>query len=520
MTVSRFALRTEYRDSGTLMRLARDLAGRPGVLRTAALMATPRNLEQLAAMGLLAEVPSARPADLLVVVEAGTEVEADAALAAVEALLSRPGSPSSAARGNGAAAPRTLEAALERQPATSLAMISVPGPFAAREARRALRRGLHVFLFSNGVSLEDEVALKEEAAAAGLLVMGPDCGTSIVDGVPIGFANRVRRGPIGLVGASGTGLQEVTTLVHRLGSGVSHALGTGGRDLSDAVGAATTRAALALLARDPSTRVVVLVSKPPSPAVAARVLAEAGAIAATGRPVVACFLGLDAGSVGPLPAGILLVPTLEAAAWRACEAAGHAVRSDEPPDEPPEDERVDVPDLAPPRRLLGLFSGGTLAHEALLILRAGGLALRSNLHVDGVLSPDGEGHTILDLGEEEYTRGRPHPMIDPTLRLEAIRRAGADPANAVLLLDVVLGTGSHPDPAGALAGPIREARRAALARGGFLPVIASVTGTELDPQDRREQVERLRRAGVHVAKSNAAAARMAARFIPAGGAGR
>lgn len=516
MTAARFVLRSEYRDSGTLMRLARDLGGRAGVLRTAALMATPRNLEQLAAMGLLPETPAARPSDLLVVVEAGTEAEADAALTAVDGLLSGPARRTAPRAGGGARVPRSLEAALELQPASSLAVISVPGPYAAREARRALGRGLHVFLFSNGVALEDEVALKEEASRKGLLVMGPDCGTSIVDGVPIGFANRVRRGPIGLVGASGTGLQEVSTLVHRLGCGVSHALGTGGRDLSDAVGAATTRAALALLARDPATRVVVLVSKPPSPVVAARVLAEAGAIAAAGRRVVACFLGLDAERAGELPAGVTLAPTLDDAARRACEAAGHTIRPVDVADAP---DAVG-PDSGPPRRLLGLFSGGTLAHEALLILRASGVSPRSNLHVDGVQPPDGQGHTILDLGEDEYTRGRPHPMIDPTLRQEAIRRAGTDPGSAVLLLDVVLGYGSHPDPAAALEGPIREARRDVLARGGFLPVIASVTGTELDPQDRERQVARLRGAGVHVAESNAAAARMAARFIPAGGGDR
>lgn len=418
-------LANTYRDSGTLMTLAAKLQDEPDVVRAMAIMATPRNRELLATMVSLPPL-EAGPGDLLVVVEGD---RAEAALAKLEQLLVRRVSSSSSSRARRVAVTNA-----------NLAMISVPGPFAAREARKALRNGLHVFLFSNGVALEDEIALKADARERGLLLMGPDCGTAIIDGVPIGFANRVRRGSIGIVGASGTGIQEVTTLIHRIGGGITHAIGTGSRDLSDAVGGAATLHGIELLARDEATETIVLISKPPSPEVAERVLAAARA---TGKRVVTCFVGGTR--------------TLEAAALDACGL-------DAPVPAQP------VTRNPPP--VIGLFSGGTLASEA-----------RALTHGD-----------IVDLGEEEFTRGRPHPMIDPTIRIERIRQV---PAEATLLLDVVLGEGSHPDPAGALLDAIRS-------RNGI--TIASVCGTELDPQPRDAQVAKLREAGVMVARSNAAAA--------------
>jgi FdrA protein len=420
--------RNEYRDSGTLMSLAAKLQALPGITRAAAIMATPKNVELLTAMGFASE--PATSADLLIVVEGMSQEAVDAALAPVDALLQR-----------GASAP-----AGPRVTATpNLAVISVPGPFAAREARRALRAGRHVFLFSNNVPLADELALKAEARERGLLLMGPDCGTAILDGAPIGFANRVRRGAIGIVGASGTGIQELSTLIHRLGRGVSHAIGTGSRDLSDDVGGSSTMQGIDLLARDEATEVIVLVSKPPSPRVAARVREHA---ASTGKRIVECFLGGE--------------KTLEDAAFEACN--------------------LEAPSRGTPlQNVVGLYSGGTLASEARRITK-------------------GE---VTDLGEDEYTRGRPHPMIDPTIRIERIAHV---PKDAVLLLDIVLGEGAHPDPAGALIPALT-------ARGGI--TYASVTGTDEDPQHRATQVRKLREAGVIVCRSNAAAARGDESELPA-----
>jgi len=406
------------------MSLAARLQEMPGVTRAAAIMATPRNVELLRSMFDVDAV--ANPSDLLIVAEGEG---AEAALAQVETLL---------------AAPRRTSTLL-RQP-QNFAMISVPGPFAAREARRALRDGLHVFLFSNGVALADEIALKHEARDRRLLLMGPDCGTAIIDGIPIGFANRVRRGSIGVVGASGTGIQEITTLVHRIGRGISHAIGTGSRDLSDDVGGLSTLFGIELLANDAATDVIVVVSKPPSPQVAERVL---DAARSTGKYVVTCFVGGE--------------KTLEDAAFEACGVPAQ-----------PRNRETAQP-------IIGLFSGGTLASEA-----------RALTH--------GE---ITDLGSDEFTRGRPHPMIDPTIRIERIR---ATPRDVALLLDIVLGEGAHADPAGALIDAIRE-------RGGT--TYASVCGTDEDPQNRAAQVANLEEAGAIVCRSNAAASRADVSPLPA-----
>ncbi|MBV9493970.1 MAG: oxidoreductase [Acidobacteria bacterium] len=428
MTLASIVRRNEYRDSGTLMALAAKLQALPGITRTAAIMATPKNVELLTRMGFPAA--DATSSDLLITMEGDSKDAVDAAIAQIPSLLERKNAGSgSSPRGPAEARPYIEHA--------NLAVISVPGPFAAREARKAMRAGRHVFLFSNDVSLEDEIALKAEARERGLLLMGPDCGTAIIDGTPIGFANRVRRGAIGIVGASGTGIQEISTLVHRLGRGVSHAIGTGSRDLSDAVGGSSTLQGIDLLAHDAATEVMVLVSKPPSPSVAARVREHA---AQTGKRIVECFLGGE--------------KTLEDAALEACG--------------------LDAPSrVAKLTNVVGLFSGGTLASEARRITNG----------------------DVVDLGEDEYTRGRPHPMIDPTIRIERIAQV---PADATLLLDIVLGEGAHPDPAGALIPAI-------VARGGR--TFASVTGTDDDPQNRSAQVRKLREAGVVVCRSNAAAAR-------------
>jgi succinyl-CoA synthetase alpha subunit len=353
-----------------------------------------------------------------------------------------------------------------------VAVIAVPGAYAAVDAHQALSAGLHVFLFSDAVSLDDEVALKRRGRDRGLLVMGPECGTAIVGGVGLGFANRVRRGPIGIVGASGTGIQEVTSLVHRLGSGISHALGTGGRDLDAAVGGITTLQAVDALGADPDTRALLIVSKPPSPGVADAVLRAA---VATRKPVVACLLG----HARPALPGVSTAATLDEAAAEAVRLAGGAVR-----------------ELERPRRaargaggaVLGLYSGGTLCDEARRLV-------------------GGPPHRFVDFGGEEYTRGRPHPIIDPSRRNAALVEASADPGVAVVLLDVILGDCAHPDPAGALRPALGEAR--ARREGRDLTVVAHVVGTDQDPQGLEKQEAVLRELGVVVCASNRIAAETA-----------
>ncbi len=459
------------------MQVTSAVASLPGVEDAAVVMATELNREILASSGMLVgDARQAGPNDLVVAVIADDDVAAESAISKATALLAerKPTTPSDDA----SLPPRSIRSAVRRATAQpNLAFVSVPGPYAAAEARQALLAGLHVLIFSDNVPLEDEVALKRLGRTRGLLVMGPDCGTAIVDGVGLGFANAVRAGRVGIVGASGTGMQEVSVLVHRLGEGVSQAIGTGGRDLHEAVGGSTTLHAIELLRDDPTTSAVLLVSKPPSPAVAEHVLQAA---AAAGKPVVACLLGA---SPTPRP-GVSLAPNLEEAARLAVAsvAGGQAGFTTTARSEIP------VSRLQAGQRFVrGLYCGGTLCDEA---ARAVG----------------GDGHEFVDFGDDRYTRGRAHPMIDPTLRNQAIPAAGADPAVAVVLLDVILGHGAHVDPAGVVAPVIREARDRAAVAGRELAIFAHVLGTEGDPQDLRRQEETLRAAGAILFPSNYQAA--------------
>ncbi len=490
-----------YRDSVVLMEYSHQMQAQPGVEEAVVMMGTPANLAVLRERNLLImDEGSIAADDLVLAVRAVDEQAAGEAIGwakdRLAGSLARPGSASTEASAV------TLDHYMgwrHLAPGAGLAVISTPGPFAAAEAIKALRSGLNVFLFSDHVSIDDEVALKAEAQSRGLLVMGPGCGTALIAGMPLGFANRVRRGPVGLVAASGSGLQEITCLLDRLGSGVSHAIGTGGRDLSRAVNAATSRRAIDLLLQDDATSVLVLLSKPPDPQVADLILAE---VQGTGMPVVVCFLGKDvAASENLHPAR-----TLEEAALLAARLAGsHPAESLADPDVQP---------LKRPGFLRGLFAGGTLAHEAIVVLRELIGPVWSNTPPEPELRWDGDlaaaGHLCLDLGAEEYTAERPHPMIDPGLRAEMLVQAARGPLPSVILMDFVLGYGGHPDPVGALLPAIRQAQHIASERKGELAVVASVIGTDDDPKPRRSQAASLAEAGVIVAPSNASAARTAA----------
>ena len=519
MMITRHRVRSgQYYDSVRLMALSSQLEALPGVRRAAAMMGTAANRELLCEARLLAPADAApiRPDDLVIAVQAETADAAEAALAAAERLLASAATEAGPSAAGAPEAPRTIEAACQRFPTANLALISVPGPYAHYEAKQALRRGLHVLLFSDNVSLEAEIDLKRLARAKGLLLMGPDCGTVYLGGVGLGFANVVRRGPVGVVAASGTGLQAVATLVHRAGLGLSHGIGVGGRDLSDAVAGLSTFQALDVLAADPDTAVIVVVSKPPGPRTAATLYAR---LPRLGKPVVACLLGAD-----PAPAraaGAVPAVTLDEAAHAAVRLAGGTVPAEDATEPQPE-----APRFAPGQRYVrGLFSGGTLAHEAALVLHQRLGPVWSNLGGDaGPALADPRAsreHTVVDLGADEFTRGRPHPMIDPRERLARLHQEAADPSVAVLLLDVVLGRAAHADPAGALAPAIAAARARAEAEGRALPVVAWVCGTEEDPQRLSAQEARLASAGVWCCSTNAAAARLAASLAHlAEGAGR
>ncbi len=479
-----------YLDSVALMRMSRQALDLDGVLDAGLMIGTPANLQILRDAGLLSVAGErAGPGDLVIALRVRDEAAGTTALAALRGELDRPRRAAAKASGW---APRTLRGALAADPALDLALISVPGDFAAAEAWKALSRGLDVMIFSDNVSVEDEIALKAEGRAKGLFVMGPDCGTAIIGGVPLAFANAVPRGDIGIIGASGTGIQEVSCLVAQAGRGVSHAIGTGGRDLSAEVGAVTTLMAIEALAADPETASLLLVSKPPERRVAERVLAALGA---AGMPAVVCFLGA-AGDIA-VPANCRLAVTLE-------EAAALATGREIVPSPTVADRRAG-------KSIRGLFAGGTMCAEAQVVLHGRGLAVASNVPVPGAAteaSNSSSGHVLIDLGDDDFTRGRPHPMIEPSVRDAPLAAALADTSVGVVLLDLVLGYGGHLDPAGAIADALAK-----FPRPSRPIVIASVTGTEQDPQVRSAQVAKLTAAGVVVAPSNAAAARLAAAVV-------
>ena len=512
-------IRNSYRDSLALMRISESLAGLAGVRRATLLMGTPANKALLADARLMrSELEPALPGDLMLVLEAESEPAlAGAATRAAELLAAGP-----AAAGGEVGTeepPRSIAMALSQSGHANFAQISVPGPYAGAEAMKALRSGLNVFLFSDNVPLAHEVAIKALSQRKGLLVMGPDCGTAIVNGVPLGFANVVRRGAIGLLGASGTGLQQVSCAVHALGEGISHAIGTGGRDGSDEVGGVTLFQGLELLAADADTRVIAIVSKPLGAQVAAELLRRA---ARAGKPVVVLFLGSRAVAAG---ANTHVVANLDDAARAAVSLAqGAAPRAPLRHRDAPRSVAAETARLMPSQRYLrGLYAGGTFCTEAQFIWRELGLRVRSNVPlIPGDTLPEarhGIGHSAMDLGSDEYTVGRAHPMIDAGARCERIVEEARDPAVAALVLDVVLGYAGHRDPAGALAPAIRSARAHAAKEGRYLPVVGFVCGTEGDPQRLSAQEATLRAEGVLLAPCSTEAARWAGAIAQAAASG-
>ena len=457
-----------YADSVRLMGVARAIRELDGVHACEALVGTAANLEQLAALGATA---TATPGDIVIAVDGGDE-SAERALEQAEQALAAADDGAGAAR-PAAVRPRSLPKAARGMDGANVALISVAGEYAVLEAHRALTEGMHVFLFSDHVPVEDELALKRRGAELGLLVMGPECGTAMLGGVGLGFANVVRPGSVGIVAAAGTGAQESACLLDAAGAGVSQIIGVGGRDLSAEVGGIMFRQAMAMLAEDADTDTLLLVSKPP-----AREVVEALADATpSGMRVVASFVGWDGGA-----APFEIHPTLEAGALAVAGAGAGRI-----------DEDLGARrKLSAGRSLLGLYSGGTLAHEAATI-------------VDAAFGTAGS-HRILDLGDEKYTRGRPHPMVDLSSRVEMLAEAARDDAVGSVLMDVVLGHGAHPDPAAELAPAIeRVSERVA--------VVAHVCGTEADPQDAGRQAAALNEAGALLAPSNAAAARLAVELV-------
>lgn len=497
-----------YQDSVSLMQISASINRLPGIEQASVVMGSETNLAQLNDAGLSGDF-TAGPNDLIIAVK-GDQAACEQALElAKEKLNSKPAESSES--GVTKAPLTSIAMAKDATPEANLALISVPGDYAAAEAIKALQLGMNVMLFSDNVSLAEEKAVKELAREKDLIVMGPDCGTAIVNGVPLGFANVVRRGAIGVVGASGTGLQEVTCRVDQLGAGISQALGTGGHDLHEEIGGISMLQGLQMLANDDETQVIVLISKPPARSVAENILEQAQK---AGKPVVVNFLGATPESI--TRDGITAATTLADAAEIAVELLNKQTPHTASASLSSADKLMLIQQcekLAATRRdLRGVFAGGTFCYEGQLICQQHGITASSNTPVKGNQSLSdlwtSNGHTLIDMGDDDFTRGRPHPMIDPTLRNQRILNEINDPQTAVVLFDLVLGYGAAEAPAADLLAELATTSRS---DGPLL--IAHVCGTDGDPQQRTQQINALREQGVLVAGCNAQAAQWAAAVV-------
>jgi FdrA protein len=511
-----FIQKDAYYDSVFLMLTAKAVKQTHGIKEVFMIMGTEANLEILKSIGLSApEAENATPNDLIIAVDGQTDALVEEAYRNARELLhkrERQMDEEEEYR------PVGLETALKMAPDANLVIISVPGGYAAREAARALDHGLHVMLFSDNVSLEEEVRLKKQASEKGLLMMGPDCGTAIVKGKPLCFANVIRQGEIGLVAASGSGLQEVCCCIHDLEGGISQAIGTGGRDLHAQVGGKMMLMGIEALKQDSKTKVIVVLSKPPAMKVAEKVVAK---LKETQKPCVVHFIGQKPRERSER---LWYAADLEETAGMAvalCQGQAYPGRSLSLSERMLNEivKRETGPMSRNQRYLRGLYSGGTLADEAMILLEREGLDVFSNVQtkpesvlIDPHVSIN---HSILDLGEDLFTQGRPHPMIDFSIREERLSREMEDPEVALLLMDFVLGYGAHEDPCGAMLGALSQAKQRAEERGGYLAVVASIVGTEGDFQDLAEQKKKLESVGCVVMPSNYQAAMLAVKIIKA-----
>ena len=501
-----------YYDSVTLMSLSGSISKQEGVEQAVVSMATQMNKDLLENIGLLVdEVKEASENDLIIAIKGDTEERLEEVISLINEQLN---SKKQSKKKDGNKITKTVNGAINLMADANVAVISVRGDYAAREARQALKKGLHVMIFSDNVTIDEERELKELGRKEGLLVMGPDCGTAIINQTGLCFANKVKAGNIGLVAASGTGLQEVTVQIDRLGYGISQAIGVGGRDLHEEIGGIMMLESLKALDKDEKTEVIVLISKPPALVVQEKILKQ---IEETSKPVVVCFLDGDEKEVEKV--GAVFAKTLNQAAIAAIKILDPSMdflkKKDSNIEELAIKEKEKIADSQ--KYIRGLFCGGTLTSEALTIIRP---------YVDGIKSNVAKkeheklkdvfvsnGHTLLDLGDDVFTFGKPHPMIEPSLRNDRILQEAADPKTAVLLLDFELGYGSHNDPVGVSYETLIEAQEIAKRDGRYLPIIAYICGTYNDKQNYDEQANKLKALNIFIADSNEEAAMLATKFI-------
>jgi succinyl-CoA synthetase alpha subunit len=503
-----------YYDSVKLMLISKDVKKIEGVHEALVGMGTDLNKELAENLDLISpEIEELGPNDFFITVLADESVEINTVVDEADRLLNQKGSDSQSDY-----MPPNLNSALEHSPDSNIALISVAGEYAADEARNALNKGLHVMIFSDNVKIEDERELKELALSKGLLMMGPDCGTAIINNIPLAFANVIRKGKIGIVGASGTGIQETTVLIHKLGEGVSQVIGTGGRDLSLEVGGLMMLQSLEALVEDPDTEVILLISKPPAKEIEEKILAKVKEIK---KPVVVSFIGGEKELIEK-NGGVSAISLEDAARKSVALLRGEAVEDFDgftmTIDQVEKLVNDETAKLGKEQKYLrGMYTGGTLADECMKLLSPvigdmySNIPLKPEYKLKDVFKS--QEHTCVDFGDDDFTKGRPHPMIDPSIRMEQLEVEAKDENIALVLMDFILGYGSHPDPVGEMIPAIIDAKAEKVKKGQHLIVVASVCGTENDPQDLIQSEKKLKDAGVIVMPSNAQAVRLAGLMI-------
>ena len=490
-----------YQDSVVLMLLTNEISTIEGVNKVSIMMATPANKDIFKQSGLdTEELMAATANDMVVVADVDDEAMLDVIMENVEAFLKKQSTSNNASKGSESV--KSWDKALDKLPDANLAVISIPGAYAALEADRALDQGLNVFMFSDNVTIEDEKALKEKAHAKGLSVMGPDCGTGIIQGVPIAFTNSVSKGSIGIIGASGTGIQELTTIIDRLGEGVNNAIGTGGRDLSTTVGGITMMDMIDAMEKDETVKVLIVISKPPAQAVREKISAR---LSGFSKPVITLFLGEKPEYHEE---NFYHTYTLDEAARLAVSL----VRGKEVPEATVDVDESEFYKAEDNKTIKAYYSGGTLANEAAMLIKDALNVTDPPEDIEGYMLQL-DGNIVVDLGDDAYTQGKPHPMIDPAKRIECMQEAVDDESTGVILLDIMLGYGSHPDMAGALLPTIKELQAKADAANRKVFFVATVCGTRRDYQGYDEAVNKLKDAGVIVCENNKLACQTAIRAI-------
>ncbi len=511
-------MRGTYMDSTFLMRVSRQINEMEGVKRATAVMGTDINKTVLSEFGALNDETSrADGSDLIIAVDTTDDISDQQIRDFVNAILEEKNKPAKGSEVKKVYS--SLDALFNTGESPNLAIISLPGEYVADEAINALEKGMHVFIFSDNVPLADELEMKRIGREKNLLVMGPSAGTAIIDTISVGLMSKVRKGSIGIVAASGSGLQEVAVLVHQFGHGISQAIGTGGRDISEQVGGSTMLQGLRFLQEDTETKVIVLVSKPPHPKTAAKIYAE---VSKCRKPVIILFLGSNAEEVRL--SGAYAAATLEEAARMATtldcgikpelhdsvtllkkELADTALK-----------ERAK---LRPEQRYLrGVFCGGTHSEEAVALLQQFVPNLHSNIRFGKAEllknSRQSIENTLVDMGDEEFTKGKPHPVMDPSILNERLLQESRDPEVGVILFDLILGHSAvHPDPVGTIEETLRHIMKTSKAEGRPICMVASVCGTDLDPQGLEKQTIRLQNLGVKVLQSNCRAALLAGLIV-------